>query len=209
MFQNDIKEINDFAQSNAVNLFKVAFFVRATIRNHFNSIKDFLIDFSEKGNNSSIMRNYTTKRFLSYFKYNQEKIYNETISIIETYRDNPDEMAIKLIILYSKIPGIGIVKAGFLTVLVAGVGGCLDYLNALTYNIPKAHRKFRARGTDKALENTARKYVAVCHDIGTECLWDSWCTLIFETYRTWATPEEVSKYHFDCIKACNSSVFMV
>ena len=94
----------------------------------------------------------------------------------------------------SRIPGIGIVKAGFVAQLMGLDVACLD-----SRNIKRDGRnpeQYRSRGgMQKDTAAFRRKVKAYVADTGGKAreYWDVWCTHVAQVYET--TPEEISALH--------------
>ena len=70
--------------------------------------------------------------------------------------------------------------------LVAGLVGCMDIHNIKTYNVdPKSliiNKKIKTETGFKNNRQKLNKYINLCHDYGTENLWNSWCDMIASKY---------------------------
>tara|TARA_R110002020_G_scaffold333628_7_gene549059 strand:- start:1248 stop:1847 length:600 start_codon:yes stop_codon:yes gene_type:complete len=107
--------------------------------------------------------------------------------------DNPATV----VAIYSRIPGLDIVKAGFLATLTHGVGGCLDSHNIKLYNLkPRSFRTHHKMLWDTRLAH-ADRYIKLCDKLGgTEKIWDNWCSHIAAKYpQTYKDGGEVSQFH--------------
>lgn len=73
-------------------------------------------------------------------------------------------------------PGFGPVKAGFVTQLVYGTGGCMDTHNMKLYGInPHAFDGIKNKGP-KGRRKTIQHYISVLGRAGSAgVLWDKWC----------------------------------
>jgi len=47
------------------------------------------------------------------------------------------------------------------------------------------------------------KYISICHNIGTENLWDTWCNFLATKNSVWSNGFEVSKVHYDYLMVSN------
>ena len=93
---------------------------------------------------------------------------------------------------YTRIPGLGLIKAGFVCQLIHGQIGCIDVHNARLYGV-----KTPSRYTPKGI----RDYIAVCHAIGSsEFLWNTWCEHLATNSKHFDTADQVSKFHISTIK---------
>ena len=51
--------------------------------------------------------------------------------------------------------------------------------------------------TKKLRDDRINKYISICHNIGTENLWDTWCDYLSTKSPKWSDGFEVSKVHYD------------
>jgi hypothetical protein len=99
-----------------------------------------------------------------------------------------------------ELPGIGIVKAGFILQMLGYNIGCLDVHNLRLAGLSPAAFKHVPTNTE-GLTLKLRTYLATCASLGgTAHLWDQWCTLIACKYpRHFPTADAVSAYHVICV----------
>ncbi|MEE8385603.1 MAG: hypothetical protein V3S01_06785 [Dehalococcoidia bacterium] len=99
----------------------------------------------------------------------------------------------------ARIPGLGLVKAGFVLQLCWGVSGCLDTHNLVRFSI--SAKQFELTGLKHATRlQKASKYNALVAELGgTEALWDGWCEWAFERGRGnkahFTDAQDVSREH--------------
>ncbi len=100
----------------------------------------------------------------------------------------------------TKIPGLGLPKAGFVMQLALGEVGCMDTHNLQRFGLQAQTFKFGKNASDKLRQAKALLYIEACKDAGgCEYLWDSWCELIgTEKFpELYGSGEVVSKLHCD------------
>jgi hypothetical protein len=103
--------------------------------------------------------------------------------------------------VFLQIDGLGLAKAGFVCQLTAGLVGCIDVHNIRMYNIPKKDLSFSKSIKSKTLKNKKiSNYVSVCHDIGTENLWNTWCSFLATKSKKFEDGFHVSKVHYDFLQ---------
>ena len=96
-----------------------------------------------------------------------------------------------------KVPGLGLVKAGFAVQLTIGEVGCLD-----THNIQRLGLRKADMQVNKAklanLATRASRYMVECkRQGGAEKLWDSWCCYVAKGQpKQWANAQAVSEWHW-------------
>lgn len=83
----------------------------------------------------------------------------------------------------AEIPGLGLVKAGFVCQQAFGFGGCIDTHNLKLYGIPTADVTLGSVKLEgEAAHRKASAYLGLCDRLGgPETLWDAWCEFVAET----------------------------
>lgn len=98
----------------------------------------------------------------------------------------------------TKIPGMGLVKGGFVLQLMGMDIGCLDTRNEARLGLDM--RPYRTRGKKdkltKSYQSKAERYAAITAGQA-ETLWDDWCVDTAEEYGL--SPQAVSQIHVDAI----------
>ena len=99
--------------------------------------------------------------------------------------------------IFLRVPGLGLPKAGFVCQLTAGLVGCMDVHNIKMYDLDT-----RVLTLDKNVKSEAKitakiqDYVKLCHDYGTEFLWNSWCEYLSTKSDKWIDGFHVSEVHY-------------
>lgn len=74
------------------------------------------------------------------------------------------------------VPGLGLVKAGFVLQLAFGVSGCLDSHNITRLGLDQKLLALDKKASPKLRAKKAAAYNTLCAQLGgTEVLWDEWC----------------------------------
>lgn len=104
--------------------------------------------------------------------------------------------AAELTAFFAALPGLGLVKAGFVAQLAFGVSGCLDSHNLERFGLSVwtfAHYKRRQeRGRARMVE---RYVTEVEKRGGTAGLWDDWCAYVAERDSKYKDAAHVSECH--------------
>lgn len=172
MFKKHQPNIEEFARKDPDNFAQVVLFVSATIQQMFHTVPAIVEDVRERGLDSKHLWGSKKDTWI-YTLENKEMLFEAVFSDMD--------LEDKLLSL-AEIPGIGLVKAGFVLQLCTGEVGCLDVHNLRRFGLSAQTFKL---GKVKYL--TARKkatlYIKTCIECGgSEKLWDDWCNLIAEKY---------------------------
>lgn len=200
MFKVHNPKINSFAQRNPDNFFLVVMMVSLSIQQKWSLVGSMLSDMLINKSNSKYI--WGSKQFaFNYMTIHKYFIYGQMMAVINSKNLTPHAQAVSLMKIFLKIPGLGIAKAGFVCQLVAGLVGCMDVHNIKTYGVDINLLKYNKKLTGKkAKENNRRrieKYITLCHDYGTENLWNSWCSMIASKYpKDFVDGNHVSELHY-------------
>ena len=200
MFKVHNLKINSYAQRNPNNFFLVVMMVSLSIQQKWALVGSMLSDMLENKSDSKYIWG-NKKITFDYMTTHKHFIYAQMMAVLSSKKLTDHAKAMSLMKIFLKIPGLGIPKAGFLCQLVAGLVGCMDIHNIKTYSIDINSLKLNKNLTGKkAKENNRRKienYITLCHDYGTENLWNSWCSMIAAKYPTdFIDGNHVSEVHY-------------
>ena len=206
MYNRDNKMIQKYADQGSTQTAIAAMFVISSIRTFTWLLPDMMDNYRDKGMKSFNNLMPKQKEGIKYVMKNKEWLYN----LVQSYKAGdiyPEEFLITL----QRIPCIGLVKAGFIMQLTTGEAGCLDCHNLKQYDVDE--NTFKVNGKDKgkmtaASFNKARKYLAVCKEIGgSEVLWNNWCDLVAEKYpKHFEAGDDVSWLHSNAIMGIHQTM---
>ncbi len=192
MYSNHIVACNEFSQACSVNFKRAALFVLATVQQQLETVPVALTDIVENGIGS---------RFAWGFKSTGVE-YLES-NFVELYRDaiNCKQSANQLLDVFLRVPGLGLVKSGFLCQIFAGTVGCIDTHNIKLYEIPLSALRYNYGSGDTFRKQKRDRYISLCHGLGgSHFLWSHWCDYVAKLRPyNWSDGAEVSQFHFDVI----------
>lgn len=113
---------------------------------------------------------------------------------------NPEDAAQELVSFFAGLPGIGLIKGGFLAQLAFGVGGCLDRHNFARFGFPPSAFKassFKGAKTEGTRRRQVREYLEACRASGgCALLWAEWCEYVAKREpKLYGGAEHVSRLH--------------
>jgi hypothetical protein len=189
MFSTHQKQISKFAKQSPDNTARVALVVMLSIQQQWNQIGKQTLDV--KANSVTSKYLFGSKRkgweyILANKKNLHTTIFNKTIPLADK------------LLKVASIPGIGLVKAGFVLQLCIGKVGCLDVHNLKRFGLSASAFKLGKVKYPTAL-GKAELYIKLCEDLGgCKYLWDSWCDLLAEKYPTkYKDGQQVSRLHVE------------
>jgi len=192
----DIARCNARAQQSADDCARMVRFVLATIQQGLETVPAILDEFETVGELSPFA--FQSKRAgLRWLGEHAGELYRDAIAA----RDNPGE----LMRVFLRVPGVGLVKAGFCCQLFAGSVGCLDVHNIRMYGLaPRAFDSARYKNAKREAtrQRVLGAYLDTCAQLGGAVeLWARWCEYKAELSPTqFASGAEVSALHWKCIE---------
>ena len=199
MFLNHNFKINSFAQRNADNLALVILMVSLSIQQKWSTVGHMLSSVKESKKDSIYLWGSKAATY-DYISTHKHFMYGQMMAALNSHYPN-DLKAFSLMKIFLKIDGLGIAKAGFVCQLISGLVGCMDVHNIKIYGVdPKLLVLNKNLTSKRGIENNEKKikqYIKLCHDYGTENLWNSWCSMIADKYpKDFVDAHHVSELHY-------------
>lgn len=196
MYITHAKAIQNYAKQSSDNLVDVITMVVLSIQQPWLSVGDQMADVKQNGLDSKFLWGNKRKAY-TYITKRKDFIYNQYLAVINSNKSD-DDKAYSLMNIFLRVEGLGMVKAGFVCQLSAGLVGCIDLHNIRLYGIDEKVLKLPKSLKTKTLrDDRINKYISICHNIGTENLWDTWCDYLSTKSPKWSDGFEVSKVHYD------------
>ena len=171
-------------------------FTLSSIQERTHILPKYMEDYVKYGWEAPHFKRINKYKGACYVRDNLDSIWESFCDIMDSGRDKE----LKCILLFSSIPMISTVKAGFITQMAIGKVGCLDSHNLDRYGVDK--KRFHINDKLGLVTKTRkiRDYIQVCKDLGgSRSLWNKWCNHIAKTYpNQFNNGFEVSKLHSDC-----------
>jgi len=188
-------KINAFAQRNADNFADTALMVVLSIQQNWYFVGDQLDDVRENKLDSRFLWGNKRKTYLC-LQTHKHFLYSQFMAVVNSNKSDR-EKAISMMQVFLRIDGLGLPKAGFLCQLCAGLVGCIDIHNIRMYNIdPKTLTLSKTVKSHAIRRKRIENYVDLCHDIGTETLWNTWCDFLSTKSKRWIDGNHVSEVHY-------------
>jgi len=199
MYKIHAKAVQDYSRLSSDNLSDVILMVVLSIQQPWYAVGDQLKDVKKLGRDSRFIWGNKIKTFDS-LQSKKDFIYSQYLAVLNSSKSD-DDRALSLMNVFLQVDGLGLAKAGFMCQLTAGLVGCIDVHNIRMYNISKKDLSFSKSIKSKALKNKkVSNYISVCHKIGTENLWDTWCSFLATKSKKFEDGFHVSKVHYDFLQ---------
>ena len=167
--------------------------ISRSIRNHFSRLNKITDEERSLGIQAPSLKQKIKRDAFEYIHSNYKQLHKDIF--------NPNLSLAEKILSVSSIPGIGIVKAGFVLQLCIGKVGCLDVHNLKMFGFSESAFKFSKTTTKNTALAKARLYIETCEKLGgSEFLWDNWCEFIAAKYpKHFTSADQVSQMHVNLI----------
>jgi len=204
MFNTHQKVIGTYARQSPENMARVYQFVITTVQQALIHTPDMMHDIDENGLQAKTLWGWKYDAMQHATQYAQET-YDTTMQIFRNAID-PDNARHELLSFFAGLPGLGLVKGGFMVQLCFGLSGCIDTHNLRRFNLTgnefKAAR-FKNAKTDKTRNAIVRQYHKIVDACGgCEALWNDWCDYVaMRQPARYANGFEVSALHVAAIGA--------
>ncbi len=196
MYSVHAKAIQDYAQKSSDNLADVIIMVVLSIQQPWKNVGLQMADVKLNGRASKFLWGNKGRTY-EYVMKRKGFIFNQFLAVVNSNKSDSDK-AYSLMNIFLRIDGLGMVKAGFVCQLSAGLVGCIDLHNIRLYGIDEKILKLPKSLKSKDIKDEKiNKYISICHNIGTENLWDTWCNSLATKNSVWSNGFEVSKVHYD------------
>ena len=200
MYNIHAKAVQDYSRLSSDNLSDVILMVVLSIQQPWCAVGDQLKDVKRWGIGSKFIWGNKIKTY-NFLMSRKDFIYSQYLAVLNSSKSD-DDKALSLMNVFLQIDGLGLAKAGFVCQLTAGLVGCIDVHNIRMYNIPKKDLAFSKSIKSKTLrDKKISNYISVCHTIGTENLWDTWCCSLATKTKRFEDGFHVSKVHYDFLQS--------
>ena len=201
MFHKDQPICSEWAADSEKIFFDTIMFVSISIRQQTHTLEQLMFDFQQHGEQAKGLFGY---KFLTldYAEAHCERLW-------KSYRDymlpgmkkksaGPEVQTLGAMMEYSKIPGLGLPKAGFLTTLLLGTSWCLDTNNRQWFDLDPRKYIVTPKTAPLTRYKKINNYIIKGEELGgTEALWNNWCREISNKYPgVFPEPKDVSSLHW-------------
>lgn len=138
---------------------------------------------------------------LQYAIENDGYLYSKATHIMQTYGYGSVDGIIEVILLFMKVPNLGMVKASFVAQQLGFDVACLDTHNLKRLGMKDNFTKVPAGMTDAGKRKKIRTYVELCQKEGSEYWWNTWCDYVAgnSANKNLTSGDIVSRFHVECV----------
>lgn len=202
MFAIHQNKIENYAARGPTEFGRVLTFVLLTIQQPLDTVPAAMKDVDREGIESKYLWGFKRDAYEHMIK-NREPIYHDAMEL--SHIPDPEIAERQLLAYFAAMPGLGLVKAGFVLQLAFGLGGCVDGHNVKRFELDKGRKslpQFLRANQYKAVKPATRarfidQYQALLKIAGgCEDLWDDWCIYVqSRAPGRYASAHEVSELH--------------
>lgn len=181
MYRKHNPQCREIMQGSVEGMMQGYALVSISIRTKTDQLSKLMNEYRDHGFQCNDIQKWDVKKKGADYVYeNRYELYNESMKIIKSKKQGAKH---DLVMRWLQVPGLGVVKASFVTQMFAGWVGCLDVHNIRKY-LPDEDAK---KGTPSfwqtaglSQESKYKKvsnYIDFCYKLGGPgVLWDQWCT---------------------------------
>jgi len=206
MFESHQPRIAAYAKRGPDEFARVVTFVYATVQRSLDTVPGAMKDIDREGIESKFLWGFKRDAY-QHVQDNKASIYNDAMELSCTA--DPDQAERELLAMFGAMPGLGLVKGGFVTQLAFGLGGCIDGHNVNRFKVLAGRKALpiylrawhykRSRPAKRAEYLTA--YQALLRRAGgCEALWDDWCIYLRSRFPAkYESADYVSRLHCEAL----------
>ncbi|MFZ9080214.1 MAG: hypothetical protein ACO23H_16900 [Alphaproteobacteria bacterium] len=190
MFSTHQKAISEFALSSNVGLERTFRLVFLSIRQPFHSMAKQMQDVDDNGMQSPYLFGWK-RSGLAFVRANASTLRETLKAVPNGYGEA------QALLEVATVPGLGLVKAGFVLQLVTGSAGCIDSHNMQRFGLNVNAFKYGSNASDALKRKKALAYLDACWKAGgCESLWNGWCDYVAaQQPKHWTNGFDVSAMH--------------
>jgi|DEB0MinimDraft_6_1074348.scaffolds.fasta_scaffold09630_3 hypothetical protein len=194
MFSTHQKAISEFALGSNVGLERTFRLVFLSIRQPFHAMQKQMQDVDDNGLQSPYLFGWK-RDGLAFVRANASTIREKLKAVPDGYGDA------QALLDVATVPGLGLVKAGFVLQLVTGSAGCIDSHNMQRFGLNVNAFKYGSNASDALKRKKALAYLDACwRSGGCESLWNGWCDYVAaQQPKHWQSGFDVSAMHESAI----------
>jgi len=194
MFSTHQKAIADFSLYSNVGLERTFRLVFLSIRQPFHTMHKQMQDVDANGLQSPYLFGWK-RDGLAFVRANASGLRHALAGVPAGYGDADTLLRI------ASVPGLGLVKAGFVLQLVTGSAGCIDSHNLQRFGLNANAFKYGSNASDALKRKKALAYLDACWKAGgCASLWDGWCDHVAaQQPKRWQSGFDVSAMHQSAI----------
>lgn len=202
MYQRDCTTISNYALASPSGLRDVGEFTICTVNMPLSRVLDMRRDVKVNGYQSKWLSSVKRDGF-AYLSQMSPSLHANLCKIIDKHGTDTIDAAQQAIDTLMDIPGVGMVKAGFIAQMCGLEVACLDRHNVRALGMKEDALKIDKKLKPDTRNKKIRNYVKLCRRSGgAEYWWDTWCNYVADKgglNQSLPTGDAVSAYHVTAV----------
>lgn len=212
MFKDHNPVINEYMQANAQQMIDGIMFVVLSVKTPFHTMAQQMQDYRANGGDSKYVWGFKRQTY-DYLQEHGQDLYDELMDLRTRTEFYSKGQPIKfrgrqiwhhrdkqMMLCLTDVPGLGVVKAGFVMQMMFGRVGCIDVHNQRRlYSVDAKSLQLTKAAKDDTKLVKIDAYVNICKkNNSTQRLWDQWCEQLTDkrcNKGRFASGNDVSAYH--------------
>lgn len=205
MYQRDCKAIAQYVHKSPRCLIDMTEFTLCTINMPLSRVHLQRESIRKDGLESKWLSKHKRSGMEYIYKY-AEGLHGLLVYNTKEYGTDSFEATCNAVNIFSRIPSIGIVKAGFMAQMCGYNVACLDRHNLRDLGLPESAFLLNKKSSSSLRSKKISDYVELCREKGSEYWWNWWCNFVAERggmNKSLPTGDAVSRYHATTIMGGN------
>lgn len=216
MFKDHNPVINAYMQDDYKKMIDGIMFVVLSVKTPFHTMQMQMDDYRKHGGKSKYVWGFKRQTY-DYLQEHGKDLYDELmdLSTRTEFYDKGQPLKFRgkqvwhhrdkqMMLCLTDVPGLGVVKAGFVMQMMFGRVGCIDVHNQRRlYSIDPKSLQLTKSAKDNTKLVKIDEYVHICKkNNSTQRLWDQWCEQLTDkrcNKGRFASGEAVSAYHVQAL----------
>lgn len=201
MYQRDCTMIAQHALASPAGLRDVGEFTICTVNMPLSRVLDMRRDVKRDGYSSKWL-SATKRDGFQFLEANAHSLHYAVSSIADKLGTDTIDGAQEVVDTLMAIPGVGMVKAGFIAQMCGFEVACLDRHNVRMLGMSETALRINKNVKPDLRKSKVREYVKLCRRKGSEYWWDTWCNFVAEKggmNKSLPTGDAVSAYHVQAV----------
>jgi len=202
MYQRDCTMISNHAMSSPDGLRDVGEFTICTVNMPLSRVLDMRRDVRAQGLSSKWL-SATKREGFAYLEAEAGNLWSALHMIAKHCGKDTELGSTQAVDLLMQIPGVGMVKAGFIAQMCGFEVACLDRHNIRALGMSEDALRINKKLKQETRLKKIQDYVSLCRASGgSEYWWDTWCNYVADKggmNKSLPTGDAVSAYHVTAV----------
>jgi len=199
-YERDVALITAHALQSDRGMVDLIEFVLSTIQQSLSQVPMIRTDVAQNGSDSVFMFGSKAKG-LDYVIEHAAELRATIIDIIDVHGKDSADACTFAVDTFFQVPGLGVVKAGFVAQCLGFNVACIDTHNLVRLGMKPSQVEVRKKLKRATQLRKIYAYVELCQGIGSAKLWCDWCDYVAgrKANKIFDNGDQVSAFHVECV----------